>query len=604
MSLQKYLSICIKIIFPYLIIIFFIIALYFRNLFFWWDGRTYIFGDTAIYSLYLSAFAKNIDSLLTLKNNFLFWNTSYLAAGLPTLSIIDMGLFYPPNILIALIAGLFGDVMLTFPLYTLSLYIHLVVSSIFIYKILHKFWDLEKPFAILGALLWSFIGFNTEFLGAGSIFLSASYLPICFYFKLKSVQELPVKSTGYYIAFYLSLALSFLVGYPISSIIIYLITALFVFFYKNKGITHFIRKEFIGVFFITTAIIAPLYFSVLINLPYSTRTKLTLEGFLSNPAKLSNLTESFFPTNTPFNTLNNTNLVYLYFSLVGIILFLTSRDRYKLLKGKGNLILVIMMILGTVISLGRVTIIPSLLYYIIPGFNFFRRLSIFSLVPGFAFCILVPQWFKSTVDRKFQSTTVLIILTIFLSGGVAFLLFSVMSNYANHSPPLSFTSQGLAIPVVIIALICAAFVLKKYNTKYFIFLVFLAILFEGMANVSSKVYINSKLDPKIIFQPNLLTNIILKDLGTGQRVDLLYTQYNYSVDHLNIEQTSGYLSLASDYGVQINNALNNLNYNNKNLKDILGVSLVVKKELDQEKNLITEDVIEQDINNPSFLRRE
>ncbi len=585
---------------PYLIITFFIIALYFRNLFFWWGGRTYIFGDTAIYSLYLSAFAKNLDSLLTLKNNFLFWNTSYLAVGLPTLSLIDMGLFYPPNILIALIARFFGNVMLTFPLYTVSLYIHLAISSIFIYKILREFWDLEKPYAIFGALLWSFIGYNTEFLSAGSIFLSASYLPLCFYLKLKSVQNSSSTNLKYYMGFYVSLALSFLVGYPISSVIVYLISTLFVFSYRKGNIVRFIKKELIGVFLITTAIIAPLYFSVLINLPYSTRTKLTLDGFLSNPAKITNLTESFFPTNTPFNNTNNTNLVYLYFSLVGIILFLTAHDKFQLLKRKENIILLIMMTFGIIISLGRITVLPAILYQVIPGFSFFRRLSVFSLMPGFSFCILAPQWFKSTAERKLRPNTLLAVLAIFLFGSTLFLLFSVASNYTNHAPLFSSTSQSLIIPAAVSSIIFFALVIKKYKPKYFVSLIFIAVLLEGILNVSSKVYINSKMNPKMIFSSNLLTNTILKDIAMGERVDLLYTQHNYSVDLLNIEQTSGYLSLASNYGVQLNNALNNPNYDTSNLRDILGVSLIVKKELDKEKGLVIKEVIDQDIKNTSF----
>lgn len=573
---------------PYLIIILFIIALYFRNLFFWWSGRTYIFGDTAIFSLYLSAFAKNIGSLFSLKNNFLFWNTSYLAVGIPTLSLVDMGLLYPPNIIVALIAKLFGDVMLTFPLYTVSLYIHLAISSIFIYKILHEFWDLEKSYAIFGALLWSFIGYNTEFLSAGSIFLSASYLPLCFYLKLKSVQNSTTIGLKYYIMYYVFLALSFLVGYPISSVIIYLISTLFVFFYKTKNVVSFVKKELIGVFLITLTIIAPLYFSVFINLPYSTRTKLTLEGFLSNPAKISNLKESFFPTNTPFNSMNNTNWIFIYFSLVGILLFLTSLDKLQILKKKSNLILTFMMILGTVISLGRVTVIPSILYQLVPGFSFFRRLSVFSLIPGFVFCILAPQWFKKTVERKEQLNSFIVTLVFFLFGGV--MLLSLLST-----PP-----TNLYIPATIATLFCIAVILKKFNAKYFIFIIFIALLFEGFVNVSSKVYVNSKVNPKVIFKPNILTDIIIKELKTGKRVDLLYTQHNYSVDYLNIEQVTGYLALASEYGVQINNMLNNSDYDIKNLRDILGVSLIAKKETDKEKGLIIKGVLEQDIKRPSF----
>src|SRR3989344_7659688 len=86
----------------------------------------YIFGDTAIYALHIAGLAKNLVSVFGFKDNFLLWNPAYLSVGIPTLGVVDLGVLYPPNVLIAVVAFLLKDPMIVFPLYTISIYIHLV----------------------------------------------------------------------------------------------------------------------------------------------------------------------------------------------------------------------------------------------------------------------------------------------------------------------------------------------------------------------------------------------------------------------------------------------------------------------------------------------
>jgi len=383
---------------PYAAIIAFIGLVYIRNILPVKGFQTFIFGDSAIYALQVTGLAKNFSSVFGYKDNILFWNPSYLSVGIPTASVIDFGVFYPINIFIAFIAFLIKNLFITFDLYTFSIFAHLVFGSTFVYKILKDFWKLNPKIALIGAFIWSFNGYNTEFMSASAIFLAASYLPACFYFTLKLLESNKFK---YFLIYHLLLAFSFLSGYVIVPVIILLFCSFYYIFAqsalskKKKAI-----KLLIGLLLITLPLIAPLYFSTYINFPYSLRSlNLDLESFLFNSAKIRNLKESVFPTNTPFNDLSKTNQVFLYFSLTGLLLLILNRSYRNIFSDNRNKLLLIFGFLGLLIAIGKYGLISYLLYYI-PGIGLFRRLSVFSLVPLFTYSILIPQILRNIYELK------------------------------------------------------------------------------------------------------------------------------------------------------------------------------------------------------------
>jgi len=79
----------------------FILLIFIRSIAFWSREQTFIFGDTAIYALYLTALSENLFTIFSPTQNFFLWNQNYLSIGMPTLSIIDLGYLYPPNIILA-----------------------------------------------------------------------------------------------------------------------------------------------------------------------------------------------------------------------------------------------------------------------------------------------------------------------------------------------------------------------------------------------------------------------------------------------------------------------------------------------------------------------
>ena len=566
----------------FFIILIFVLIIFIRNIAFWSKEQTFIFGDTAIYALYLTALSKNLFSIFSLSNNFYFWNQNYLSVGLPTLSIIDLGYLYPPNILIAFIARLFGNSLLVFPLLTLSAYLHLAFGGYFVQKILRTYWNLDDYASLIGALLWIYIGFNVEYAAATSVLFSASYLPVCFYLNLRYRESGNMK---HFFLFYIFLALSFLVGYPMPAIITFIISVTYNMFVM---LNNFDRKRFLdillgyvkGFFLITLPLISPLYFSSILNFPQSVRGGvLSLEGFVSNPAYFSNLMESLLPLNTPFNATSATNIVHIYISFVVVIILLQAKGKMQNFSDKRNLMLLVLGIVGTIMALGGITSIPTLIYLSVPVISFFRRLAIFSLIPGFALCILVPQYIKNAFSQKEISKP--------LASGIKILVLLLLLTqvqrilYSNSAVPLNYKAllQSLSIITVVGIVTITALMSYNYNPKFAKALLVFAILIEAGTTVAGKVYLNAKINPMVMFAPDDLTIQLNQLSRPGERVNMLNTHHSYSTDHLGIEQTAGYVALASEYGVRINDALTagDINYNTKNLMSILGVRYVVKK---------------------------
>ncbi|MFH1566193.1 MAG: YfhO family protein [bacterium] len=583
----------------------FILLIFIRNIAFWSKEQTFIFGDTAVYALYLTALSKNIFTIFSPAQNFFFWNQNYLSVGMPTLSIVDLGYLYPPNIIIAFIAKILGDSLLVFPLLTLLAFLHLGFGGYFIYKILKNHWKLDAFSSLIGGLLWVFIGFNVEYTTATSVLFSGSYLPICFYLNLKYKESRCLK---YFFLFFLFLAFSFLVGYPMPAIIIFILC--FAYNLINDERLD-IKKRFLtvtleqlkGFFLITLPIISPLYFTSMQNFFHSVRgTVLTLEGFMSHTTIISNLTESIIPLNTPFNNASATNIVHIYFSVVAIVIFLQAKDKAVTLKDKRNFTVLIFGIVGIVLSLGNLTYIPTLIYLTTPIISFFRRLNVFSLVPGFALCILIPQFVKNSFRQKKISSS----LAFFIKILVVLLLITQTMRvlYNNGEAPLDYNAllQSISITAIVGIIAILAIISFRYYPKISKTLLVLALLVEAGTIISSRVYLNSKIAPTKLFAPNELTKYIQEITKPGERVDMLETQHNYSADYLGIEQTAGYVALASEYGVRINEAFTyeGEDYNAQNLRDIVGVKYIVRKKEDADPNLKKVAEIKQNAKTPNF----
>ncbi len=556
--MRNTLKTAVKAVWPYTFITVFVLIVYIRNFAFWSSNQTYIFGDTAIYVLNLAAFAKNIGSIFEFKDNFLLWNPNYLSVGIPTLSIVDYGSLYPPNILIAIISRLLGDVMGLFPLHTLLVYLHIIFGSAFIFKTLHEHFNVPKAHAILGSIIWTFAGFNTEFIAASAIMMAGSYLPFCVYTRINYQKT---QKARYLLIYFISLAFSFLIGYPMSSLIIAAAVPAYIFLTTpQKSVVmmfQHLTREFIGFMFITLPIISPLYFTAAVNLSYTIRGPLTLESFLQNPAGLSNLVEPLFPKNTPFNTENLTNLVYLYFSLVGAVIFIQSDGKKRLFE-RENLVLAAVGGVGFLLAIGKLGLLSTILYYTVPGISLFRRLSVFSLLPAFAFAMFVPQLVKDIDPDKGPSKEIIY--------GIAILLILSLVNL-----------QRSLAPLLTLTSICITMILAKHNKKILVAGLVVSLLIEAGFNINSKFHFNSPTNPAEVFKPSKIVNILQGKALPFERIDFIATPYVYNTSYINLNQTVGYISLASRYGSSINERLYNSEIDSQHLKDLLGIRYTVKK---------------------------
>lgn len=568
----------------------FVLLSFVKNLAFWSKAQTFIFGDTAIYSLHLATLANNLDKILSPKDTIFGWNPNFLALGLPSLSVVDLGWLYPPNLIIAAIARISGDSLNVFPLYIFSILLHLIFSSYFVFKILNGIWKLNRFPSLVGALIWSFNGFNLEFSGAAPIMIAGSYLPLCVYLTLREDQRFTIGRNFFF--FFLALAFSFLIGYPMVTVVIYALCLSLKIFtlevFEKKSVFRLLYYHLKGFFLITLPIILPLYLESYALLSYTTRSFLSLEGFLSNPAPLLNLMEPFIPKNTLFNTLNATNSVLLYFSLVGIIILFQSRFKSNPLADRKNAALLTIGLVGLVLSLGGLTFLPSLIYFLLPVLNVFRRLSVFAIIPSFAFSLLGAQAVSSALENRKLSK-----ISIFWIGFLAILLIytqvlsTLYSNSTQAENPFNhiYLYQSLFLSAVVSGLTFFALFQPLTERRLAQSLLILVLLIEAGTNIFSKVYLNSPIDPHQIFKANAPIKALQKIVLPMERVDVLYTQHSYNTDYLNLEQTQGYLSLASRYGVEIVEALTNADYQKKNLRSLLGLKYIVKKETTEEPNL-------------------
>jgi len=351
----------------------------------------------------------------------------------------------------------------------------------------------------------------------------------------------------------------------------------FIILFKKNSFKLNLKKELIGLFLIVFPIISPLYITSALNVSKSIRSnKLTLESFMQNPAKVSNIIESFVSRNTPFNTESKTNIVYLSFSLVGILIFIQAVDKKSVFKNRYNIIILILGIIGLLLCVGKYGILSYVLY-IIPGASFFRRLSVFSLIPLFVFCLLIPQFLILNINTKKFNPLIIILTTL----SIAVMMPIFIQGLIHKNFPTSF--WGLAVSICILLLFDLSLITGKKNTKIMLYLIILTLLFEAKVNVESKFYLNSKTNPANVFKPNEVINYIKKNISPMQRVDLLQTPYSYSTNFLNIEQTQGYISLASSYGAEINERLTSELGKQKNIRDVVGLKYIIKKGNDLEE---------------------
>lgn len=518
---------------------------------------------------------ENFESLLSYDNNYLLWNSHYLGIGMPTLANIDQGLVYPPNLVVVLLAKIIGDMYSIFGLYTIFAILHIVFGCIFVYAFLRYEFNLKIESSLIGSFMWAFCGYNTEFLSAAPILFSASYLPVVMYLRSK-------QKSG--ILLYVFYALSFIGGYPIAAMSVYIFSTLFYVFKTvrtKKWYFEFIKKEAVGILLVTLPIMAPVYITGLINLAQTGRSdKLSLSGFLSNSASVKNIVESVIPINTTFNDSSATYQVYLYFSLVGLLIIALNIKNILNIKGRPALFIFIGGFVGLLLSLGKWGFLPFLLYYI-PGMNLFRRLSVFSLLPSYSFCILVSCIFNAGYEKVNKSKS----LHYILVATFTFFIFLTMFIFFKLNLLNMYWFFVLTRLTGITFGIIYTYILMSSHRKISFTILIATLVFEAILNISSKFYLNSHSNPQDVFRENQAITYIKNSKKANSRVDIKDTQYSYSTDYLGLDQTYGYLALANKNAIKLDKVLSENKYLASNLLNILSVEYMLTPKKFDNKNL-------------------
>lgn len=587
----------------FLIILVFIFLGYIRHFAFWSKDRVYIYGDTTIYALQLGALAKHLGTIFDIKDSILLWNPYYYAGGLPTLSQIDVGILYPPNMVIVLLAKLLGDPLLTIPFYNLSIFLHLAVGAFFIFKLLRDFFAVDEFSSLLGALLWTFTGFNVEFVAAGDLVMNIAYFPILAYLILNWKRA---KTLISYLTFFVALGFNLLLGYTVVSLIIYAISiSIFLIFeetLKIENLLRLVKHQLLGFFLVTLPIVAPLYFSAFVNFPYSVRSTLPLESLFYNSASPRNVLDSIIANNKLFS--KSSLDIYLYFSLVGLIT-LFQANLGAIFKDKKNFLLFTLAILGLMLSLGKITFLPNLVYFLFPGVNLFRRLAIFSIVPGFIFCLLVSRTFRKAATNPVTTTLSSWFIKLLFVGLLVVHLVAVSGiNIGILGIDVDHLYNSFLYALVISSL--TLLILLHYGLlgKAARAILVVLLLTEFGTTIASRTAINSNVDPVSFFRENTLIKKLKELVQPMDRVDLSMTQHNYKTDYLELEQTGGYLSLGSSYSDEILRLLRDKSQDSQSLINLLGIKYRIDyfqpgKDNETPDNSIIE-VTKDDIKNKSY----
>ncbi|MDP2684833.1 MAG: hypothetical protein Q8P20_07405, partial [bacterium] len=526
-------------------------------------------------AIHLSSIVENISTILDPKESIFLWDPNFAGIGIPALSEIIIGYFYPPNWLVVFGALLLHDPLSTIPLHTLLIFLHVGFSSIFIFKLLREHWDTKYNPALIGALVWLGIGFNLENISAAPVLFAGSYLPLLVYMIL---QWGKTRKKIYFAIFYIALAFSFLSGYPMVSILAYA-TSLLVYLFNCEEVisSAFIKKtllhQMIGLSLISLPLIAPFYFTVVEYFPYSVRSLLPLSGFLNNSTPISFLAEIFLPKDIPDNAQKSID-IFNVFGFTGLLIIFQSK--IEIFRQKRNYIILILLIFCLVISIGKVSNIAQIIYFLLPGINLFRRLSIFSIVVGFVFSIFVAQAFESATQNFSLSKITLfvgkLLLFFFLfAQSISIATLPLLSEYINPE----ILMQSIAATFIFGGLTLISLFLYKRTPQIAVAILISALLIEIGTGITTKVTLNSKVNPVLFFKPNVLIQRLQELVQPMDRVDMRIVQNTYNTGYLGLEQTNGYLALGSKYTSDLTQALYSDSNRRNSVRELLGISYEV-----------------------------
>ncbi len=485
----------------------------FGDLFLWDDFREYFFPTQSLAASELA------------NGRIPFWNP-YNLGGMPFLSDIQVGFWYPFNRLLGLSLG--ADGMISPWFYQIILFLHFFIMQINFY-IFAKYLKISSYGSIIGAVAFSFCFPIFLHIIHPAIIYHWAWFPLVFYFLKKSLDEKRLKYTA---ASGFVLGITTLSGHPQISFYFFFIFSTYIIWHFISGLL--IKKEvfqqnFITTLFgITSMVIAVMIFSIQF-LPsntlskHTTRTDMNYEKSSENSLKFEQIFSLISPrmfgyidadNQTEFQPLlkdeynGKIELVKNYhywetavffgsatllLSLIG--LFITKKNNF-------SWFLVLLILFGFLYALGK-NFPLHLVFYNLPFFDIFRnpvRMFVFSifgfsLFAGYAFDFITKNFETKQQNKIFLIIGAILLIATMNVLGISQSISGLTGENQSQSISLSVLSFIIVLMVSISIFLSVKFKLNKVIIFSIILLsLIIEIYFQG------KGFIQSKVNPRTAYE--------------------------------------------------------------------------------------------------------
>ena len=487
----------------------------------------------------------------------------YQFLGSSLIGRVDLGIFYPPVLLMVLAGKLLS--LNPFSFYVALEFLavlHIGLAGFFAYILARKFIN-SFIGSLLAGITFAFSGYFFVSINALSLVNSSVWLPAYCFFLVSFIRK---KHFGTLLGAAVSLAMSFLAGIPQITLYTFLFGILLsVWEFVHKKEVDFraktravISTQVIILFILGVIISIPLFF----QLPASSRsnrntmsyTNTALQGSISPIFVTDYFIPHFFDTEE--------NIVKSFFSqnYLGVIFVISMILFPFLIKTKKNYFFFFSFFLFLILGMGGESLLHDWSYLFVPGVKLFRNISKLNLLVSLSGAMVVAMVtdrlmnLTQTLRRKISTVLLhLSLISMFVFGMlVSQPLINFRTSLAQNPPAAQEISlfkkqsedillQGLFFAVIIIALLYL--VRSKKNT----FPVFLLSLFAVVDITRFNHHVpqnNSPLDPARAYSQNSYLSYLITDK------DIFRVSYpsgplpaNYAPEVVEVENLGGYSSL-------------------------------------------------------------
>jgi len=381
----------------FLVFVFFLKVIFSDEIFFLRDFGAYFYPIRHLNLSFIKSFI------------FPFWNP-YIDFGVPFLADLQAQILYPPSIFFVFGFNIGFKMFIIF---------HFVLSGLGIY-VLTRHLGFEKYSSFAASIIYTFSGYLVSSIDILIVFSSYSWLPLIFYFWLKSIDSLK-----YSLFAGLFLCFQFLGGEPTvfygTIICLFFHTIYIALFEKIYRIKRFIVVILIGISLSLFQALLFLEFCLSSTRTYFTISEITLYSFapweilrLFIPSIFGSPVDETYEICKFFSV--QMWLESPYIGIIPLLLLLVSFKERKLL------FFIFLLFFSFIISLGKYTPIYDIISSL-PFFGLLRYPVKFLFLFTFVCSILIGYSFSVIVEKRFYFKLFFIFTLFFLFGTVFILLF-------------------------------------------------------------------------------------------------------------------------------------------------------------------------------------